>query len=231
MQITDCFQWVDANRLAIIRFSNRYRGYAPYDAEDFMQNAHLAAVEALGVVCKTEGRVRFPQAFWVRFRAVLAMQVPHPESKGSCSHSIPVSDCSCLEEDRYPGEWDPWGGADGVSREMRCNAVIEHMLPKLDTRELLILEGALGIGPFGYLSNYEMATRLGCVVSHVRSIRKRVVAKLYEAYGCHGISPDDHDGLCRRYAAFERSRLKRERVVFKRKSRQTPERTRWEPQT
>ena len=223
MEMTDGFAWVENNRLKIIRYVNHYRGYAPYDMEDYMQNAYLAAVEALEVVCASKGRVGFPQAFWVRFRAILGNQVPHATSGGTGSRSIPRNTCVNIEDYEEVVSSVVSRRTTSTHHRLRLEAlrhqVIASMAPLLTEREMIVLAGALGSGPAGYQSNYEMARVLGCVVSHVRTIRKRMVEKLYAAYGFHGNYLDKQYGMSRRFTGCVCTRRENNQMTLQRKPR------------
>jgi DNA-directed RNA polymerase specialized sigma24 family protein len=84
--------WVTANKRCLLRRARRYLRYAPYDLEDFLQEAFLAAIEAFRIrQAKGDLATPFPAYFWVLYKARLASVVPFPTSakKGASCRSIP----------------------------------------------------------------------------------------------------------------------------------------------
>ena len=80
----DAITWVDQNAKQIIGHSRKYLPFAPYDQEDFLQDAYEAALEATKVSTDRQvpflpafgffSRPRYPQS--LRTRAQNVMMVP-----------------------------------------------------------------------------------------------------------------------------------------------------------
>lgn len=163
-------EWVKDHRKAIKGYVAKYRMFSPYEECDFMQEAFEAAMIA-AMRCRTK-HIRFEAAFWTIFRSQISVITPSPDILTHGSNSIPSNLCT---ED-----------LDSIS-EIRSNkrteqpdieAIYNSISYLLTEKEQQVLYLSLGIGKEGKLSNYEIADRLGCVVSNVRDILNRALERI-----------------------------------------------------
>jgi hypothetical protein len=82
----EAIDWVDQNARQILGHARKYLPFAPYDQEDFRQDAYEAALEAARV--SAERDIPFPACFWILFKGKISDVTPFPGSRrnaGSCS--------------------------------------------------------------------------------------------------------------------------------------------------
>jgi len=163
--------WVDQNIKQIAGHSRKYLPYAPYDQEDFLQDAYEAALEAATV--STERQVIFPACFWNLYKGKLAAVTPNPESKsksGSTSPPRKLCDSSAFTSKRFAQEdntchLEPLFTIDV---DQAYPFVRDYLTPK----EEQILEALLGIHG-GTMKIKEAARHLECTPANVRQALNR----------------------------------------------------------
>jgi hypothetical protein len=78
VSIEEATEWVYSNKRMIIDRAKEYARYAPYDIEDYVQDAYHAAVEA-ALCCQKNAKLKFVGVFWVVFRRFVAKVTPLPD--------------------------------------------------------------------------------------------------------------------------------------------------------
>jgi len=182
MDVIGTVAWVNRN---LNRFNRRIaicRVYSPFEERDYMQEAHLAAIDA-AMRSRKKG-ISFESAFWICFRELSARMTPNPGSGSPGSKSIPsnlcVSDVN-LAEIRMPEK----------KREPDIDGIFQAVQGYLTKREQRVLCMALGMTYEGSMSNHEIATCLGCGESNVRDVLKRAIERIRSLVKQGKIRPDD----------------------------------------
>ncbi|WP_020678158.1 hypothetical protein [Geopsychrobacter electrodiphilus] len=168
--------WVDQNAKQIAGHSRKYLPYAPYDQEDFLQDAYEAALEAATV--SMERQVFFPACFWTLFKCKISAVTPNPDSKcrtGSSSPPRTTCDWSDFSEERF-------NQADSICySEPLFNIDIDQVYPfvrdYLAPKEVQVLEALLGIHG-GTMKIKEAARHLGCTPANVRQALNRACQRI-----------------------------------------------------
>jgi hypothetical protein len=181
MDFLEAAEWVRENEKVIKGKIAKYRWFSPYEECDYMQEAFVAAL-----IAATKSRdkdIPFEAAFWKTFRDQIGVITPCPDIKTHGSNSVPSHLCSVdidsvSLEDRRRHRRRP-------DIEMLYRSIC-HLLTEKE-RQVLYLW--LGIGIEGELSNYEIAERLGCVVSNVRDIQERAMRRIRKLVGEGVINP------------------------------------------
>lgn len=163
-------EWVKEHRKSIKSYIAKYSKFSPYEECDFMQDAFEAAM--IATVRSKKKNIRFEAAFWTVFRGQISVITPSPDILTHGSNSVPSNLCT---ED-----------LDSIS-EMRSRrrtklpdieAIYISICHLLTEKERQVLSLSLGIGMEGKLSNYEIADRMGCVVSNDRDILNRAMERI-----------------------------------------------------
>jgi RNA polymerase sigma factor (sigma-70 family) len=181
MDFMTAIEWVKSNAGRIWRKVENYRIYSPYENKDYLQEAYLSALVA--VHRSAAKGISFEPAFWTIFREQLGKMTPHPESS-SGSSSIPSHLCD-----------DEIETVDILLEEQGHEPDIEAIYCKvnryLTKRERQVLCLALGITHEGRLSNYEIASHLGCRESNVRDALNKALKRVRELVRSGRIVPGD----------------------------------------
>jgi RNA polymerase sigma factor (sigma-70 family) len=170
MDFDKAVAWVEENKAMIKGYIAKYRNFSPYEERDYMQEAYESAFVA---ACRCgEKKIKFEAAFWKVFRNQISVITPAPDILTHGSNSIPSHFCSddlsaVAEKSSNRRQKEP-------DTEMIFQSVRHHLTEK----EQQVLYWALGIGMEGQMSNYEIADRLGCVVSNVRDILSRALDRI-----------------------------------------------------
>ncbi len=170
MDFDRAFAWVNENEAVIKGYIAKYRNFSPYEECDYMQEAFESAFIAANRC--SEKKIKFEAAFWKVFRSQISVITPAPDILTHGSNSIPSHVCS--DDLTYVAE----NSAKGIQKEPDIEAIFQSVRHHLTEKEQQILYWALGIGREGKLSNYEIADRLGCVVSNVRDILSRSLDRI-----------------------------------------------------
>lgn len=184
MDFIMAIEWVGNNEDRIWRKIETYRIYSPYEDMDFLQEAYLSALLA---VHRSAGKgIPFEPAFWTIFKERLGKMTPNTESN-SGSGSIPSHLCDAGIET-----------VDIVRSEQCLEPDIEVIYCKLirylTRREQRVLLLALGITHVGRLSNYEIASYLGCRESNVRDALNKALERVRELVRSGRIVPKELAG-------------------------------------
>lgn len=172
----DAVSWVDQNAKQIVGHSRKYLPFAPYDQEDFLQDAYEAALEAVEV--SMERQIPFPACFWVLFKGKVSDVTPNPGSKrnaGSCSPPRTTCDFSDFATERLgPSDiFDPDESLSTIEVDQVYPLVREH----LTLVETLTLEAVIGIHK-GPMKIKEAARHLGCSPSNIRQTLARAYSRI-----------------------------------------------------
>lgn len=168
--------WVDQNTKQIIGHAKKYLPFAPYDRDDFLQDAYEAALEASGV--SNERQISFPACFWVVFKGKISDVTPNPDSKrNGGSHSPPSNFC----------DWSDFSMESTVQNDIldlpeslsaididRVYPLIRKHLTRAEDR---ILEVLFGIHD-GPMKIREAAKHLGCSPPNVRQALNRACNRM-----------------------------------------------------
>ena len=170
MDFQQATAWVSEHETAIKGYIAKYRNFSPYEECDYMQEAFESAI--IAALRSREKNLIFEAVFWKVFRSQISVITPSPDILTHGSNSIPSNLCS-----------DDLAAISGKATKRRqkepdTEALYNSISHLLTEKERQVLFLALGIGMEGSLSNYEIAERLGCVVSNVRDIIKRALERI-----------------------------------------------------
>jgi len=172
----DAIAWVDRNAKQIAGHSRKYLPFAPYDQEDFLQDAYEAALEAAEV--SVDRQIPFPACFWVLFKSKVSAVTPNPGSKrnaGSCSPPRTTCDFSDFATEKLdPSDiFDPNESLSTIDVDQVYPLIREH----LTSVEKLTLEAVIGIHE-GPMKIKEAARHLGCSPSNIRQTLARAYSRI-----------------------------------------------------
>lgn len=182
MDFQQATEWVKENGAVIKGYIAKYRRFSPYEESDFMQEAFEAAM--IAVMRSRQKRLNFEAAFWTVFRSQISVITPSPDMPTHGSNSIPSYLCT---EDLSVVSGMRCGKCSNQPDIETIYKSIRHLLTE---KEQQVLYLSLGIGKEGKLSNYEIADRLGCVVSNVRDILNRALERIKSLVGNGAIDPE-----------------------------------------
>lgn len=170
MDFQQAMTWVSEHESAIKGYIAKYRNFSPYEECDYMQEAFEAAM--IAAIRSRERNLVFEAVFWKVFRSQISVITPSPDILTHGSNSIPSNFCS----DDLTAISDK--ATKRRQKEPDTEAVYNSISHHLTEKERQVLYLSLGIGMEGKLSNYEIADHLGCVVSNVRDILNRALARI-----------------------------------------------------
>ena len=170
MDFQQAMAWVNDHEAAIRGYIAKYRNFSPYEECDYMQEAFEAAM--IAAVRSRQRHLNFEAVFWKVFRSQISVITPAPDILTHGSNSVPSHLCT--------DDLTVVSGRRAIGRLKRPDSEVifssvHHLLTE---KEQQVLYWSLGIGMEGRLSNYEIADRLGCVVSNVRDILNRAVDRI-----------------------------------------------------
>ena len=176
MTAEDAIDWVDQNVKQIAGHSRKYLPYAPYDQEDFLQDAYEAALEAAKV--SMERQVFFPACFWNLYKGKISAVTPNPGSKSRAVSSAP----SLAYCDSFDFTSKQFAQEDSTCHlEPLFNIDIDQAYPfvrnHLTAKEEQILEPLLGIHG-GTMKIKEAARHLECTPANVRQALNRACRRI-----------------------------------------------------
>lgn len=181
MDFMTAIKWVGNNEDRIRRKIETYRIYSPYEDMDYLQEACLSALVA---VHRSAGKgIPFEAAFWTIFKERLGKMSPNPGSS-SGSSSIPSHLCDTgIDTIDIP--------RDEQRHEPDIEAIYFKLNRYLTIREQRVLRLALGITHMGRLSNYEIASHLGCRESNVRDAINKAMGRISDLVRSGRIVPEE----------------------------------------
>ncbi len=170
MTIEDAIAWVGRNTKIIQGHTRKYLPFAPYDQEDFLQDAYEAALEAVKI--STERQIPFPACFWIIFKGKISEVTPHPNSNRHAGSSSPPS-TACTTSEFFDWGSGPWETLCIVDIDRLYLAIRKHLTPVED--KILVL--ALGLRE-GRKGIREIGRELGCSPANVRQTLNRIYRRL-----------------------------------------------------
>jgi hypothetical protein len=168
--------WVDQNVKQIQGHTRKYLAFAPYDQEDFLQDAYEAALEAVNV--SVDRQIPFPACFWVVFKGKVSDVTPNPKSKRNAgSFSPPSNYCDWTDFSR-----DDFNQARIEENDESLSSIdidevyhlIRHCLTPAEKR---VVELLLGIHE-GPMKIREAARHLDCSPANIRQALNRACSRL-----------------------------------------------------
>lgn len=172
LTMEEAVAWVDQNAKIIRGHIRKYDPFAPYDQEDFLQDAYEAALVAAKV--SAERQISFPSCFWVTFKGKISEVTPNPDSKRhGGSFSPPSNQCSSFEFEFFDWGNSPSRPLFNIDIDRLFLVIRKHLTPAEDK----ILGLALGIRE-GRKANREIARDLGCSPANVRQALNRTYSRL-----------------------------------------------------
>ena len=176
MTAEDAIEWVDQNAKKIAGHSRKYLPYAPYDQEDFLQDAYEAALEAAKV--SMDRQIFFPACFWNLYKGKISAVTPNPVSKSKAVSSAP----SLAYCDSFDFTSKQFAQEDNTCHlESQFNINIDQAYPfvrdHLTAKEEQILEPLLGIHG-GTMKIKEAARHLECSPANVRQALNRACQRI-----------------------------------------------------
>lgn len=167
----EAVRWVDEHAKVIRGHIRKYLPFAPYDQEDYLQDAYEAALAAVQIA--KERQVSFIACFWIVFRRRITEVTPNPESRHhGGSQSPPLTTCDS-NKDSFWGFADKGGDTHSIDIDRLYLSIQGH----LTEVERKVLSLALGIHG-GRQGIKEIARNLGCSPANVRQSLKRVYNRL-----------------------------------------------------
>jgi DNA-binding CsgD family transcriptional regulator len=166
-------QWVEDHAKIIRGHIRKYLPFAPYDQDDYLQNAYEAALVAVQIA--KDRQIPFVACFWIVFRRRIAEVTPHPESRHhGGSQSPPMTICNSAGG----GYWEfadksDWFPPPQIDID-RLYLAVQDYLTEVERK---VLSRALGIHG-GREAIKEIARNLGCSPANVRQSLNRVYDRL-----------------------------------------------------
>jgi len=182
MDSIGAIDWVNGNQGRFSRRITIFQSYSPFEERDYMQETHVAAIEA-AMKSKSKG-IPFESAFWTLFKELTTKMTPNPRKGSSGSKSVPSNLCVV--------DIDPLAiPQPEKNREPDIEGIYEKICSYLTRREQQVLCLALGMTYEGALSNHEIAECLGCRESNVRDALNRALERIRKLVRQGRIKPDD----------------------------------------
>jgi len=199
-------RWVDEHKGLILKRARAYYvKHAPYDADDYVQDAYAAAIEAVAVINQNP-RLQFDGVFRNIFYRNIAKVIPWEEGDRESNRERRANDPKYKEMCEQKGlkakglkekPVRPSGEASMSFRSSRRVDLPLELLPqkkrskkinienvymtvkdKLSPREREVMELSLGLTRSGELSPNEIAKKLGISRMTVRTLESRALEKL-----------------------------------------------------
>lgn len=170
LTMEEAIAWVDQNAKQILGHTRKYLPFAPYDQEDFLQDAYEAALEAVKV--SAERQIPFPACFWITFKGKISEVTPHPDSSRHAGSPSPPSTVCCSLE-LFDWGSSPSASLFSIDIDQLFLVIRKHLTPVEDK----ILGLALGIRE-GRKAIREIARDLGCSPANVRQALNRTYCRL-----------------------------------------------------
>ena len=179
MDFMGAVDWVGKNRKKIRGKIEVIRIYSPYDEEEYTQEAFVAAFNA--VLCGRKKVSPFEALFWKIFQEQIWKMTPNPGANGS--NSVPSNLCDVdIDTVDFPQE-EKDEGTD-------IEEIFDRISPYLTARERRVFSLKLGLTYEGALSNYEIASLLGCSEFNVRNALNTALKRIRELVKAGKIKPD-----------------------------------------
>lgn len=171
MKIEDAVAWVEKNRGMLAQRAKKYCVYAPYDVDDYLQDAREAAIKA-AMICAKNPAAQFGGVFFNCWTEMVAEVTPFPDEKRE-EYDSRKSD-TVVRKKRVTGvsQSPPSDARRDVplevfqakcqsTRQLNYKAALDRVKPVLSEKEAVALELAIGAVPgVGKLSYNEIAKHL-----------------------------------------------------------------------
>lgn len=203
----EAIRWVDENANVIRRHVRKYLPFAPYDQDDYLQDAYEAALAAVQEAKKR--KIPFIPCFWILFRRKVTEVTPHPESKHRGGSSSPPMSACYSERYWQFGEEDD---GDDLSAHIDFDRLYLAIREHLTEAERKILSRAIGVYG-GQEGIKEIARNLGCSPANVRQALNRIYNRLSRLVANNALEIRRSDVETRRLT-----------VITSRESRSAPDR-------
>ena len=153
----DAVAWVKQNQKSIAKKTRYYTLYAPYDPEDYLQDAYVAAFIATDISLKK--KLPFAACFWTTYRDLVSMTTPMPTSD-SASKSPGPSKCDDIADFEI-----------SIAKDLASQVDIDQLFflikDHLTATQIEILSLMLGIEQNGRYGIRETARHLRCSTTNV----------------------------------------------------------------
>ena len=171
----EAIRWVEDNAKIILGHIRKYLPFAPYDQEDYFQDAYEAALTAAQV--SRDRQIPFIACFWIIFKRRITEVTPHPESKHHGGSQSPPKTICDPETEAHERFWSNAEIQEDVGERIDLDSLylaIRGYLSKVEQRALSM---ALGIDgkPLGIK---EISRNLGCSPANVRQSLNRAYKRL-----------------------------------------------------
>jgi RNA polymerase sigma factor (sigma-70 family) len=162
-------KWVRDNRPIIFKKIRSYTACTPYDRDDFLQDAHIAALQALEISKKKN--ILFETCFWYQFLPMLRSSAldftdnDQNKNRGNASTSPTTLMCIDIENvnPNFPDRKDsPF--TDQIDPDLFFNKISKH----IPLRQRKIIKLLIGCGVHGKHKIREIAKILNISESYVR---------------------------------------------------------------
>lgn len=151
--------WVNQHQNIIARKARYFTFYTPYDTEDYLQDAYVAAIIASDISQKKD--IPFAACFWTTYRDQASMVTPMPS--GSASKSPSPSRCDDITKFEI-----------SIARDLASHIDIDELFflikGHLTAKQIKILSLMLGIDQNGRYGTRETARYLRCSTTNVVQI-------------------------------------------------------------
>lgn len=162
-------KWVRDNRPIIFKKIRSYTACTPYDKDDFLQDAHLAALQALEISKKKN--IPFETCFWYQFRPMLRSSAldftdnDQNKNRGNASTSPTTLMCINIENvnPNFPDRKDSFF-SDEIDPDLFFNKINKH----ITLRQRKIFKLLIGCGVYGKHKIREIAKILNVSEGYVR---------------------------------------------------------------
>jgi DNA-directed RNA polymerase specialized sigma24 family protein len=168
----EAVRWVQEHAKVIQGHVRKYLPFAPYDQDDYLQDAYEAALTAVQIA--KDRQIPFAACFWIVFRRRITAVTPHPESRHrGGSKSPPMTICD-FDSDK---NWDFADKENGANSRIDIDRLYLTVRDYLTEVERKVLSRALGIHG-GRQAIKEIARNLGCSPANVRQSLNRAYDRL-----------------------------------------------------
>lgn len=172
-------KWVRDNRPIIFKKIRSYTACTPYDRDDFLQDAHIAALQALEISKKKN--IPFETCFWYQFRPMLRSSAlnftnnDQNKNRGNASFSPTTLMCIDIENvnPNFPDRKDS-SFTDQIDPDLLFNKIFKHITP----RQRKIIKLLIGCGINGKHKIREIAKILNISEGYVRKEINTAILKL-----------------------------------------------------
>ena len=172
-------KWVRDNRPIIFKKIRSYTACTPYDKDDFLQDAHIAALQALEI--SNLKNIPFETCFWYQFRPMLRSCAldfsdnDQNKNRGNASTSPTTLMCIDIENvnpnlpDRKESSF-----TDQIDPDLFLNKIYKHITP----RQRKIIKLLIGCGVYRKHKIREIAKILNVSEGYVRKEINTAILKL-----------------------------------------------------